>query len=88
MIKRGHFIKHERTMDVAFYVLQVFYSSEYIKLKGYWYNQGYVESFQLFPNPTRIKIKNSELNKLLYTTNYTNEKCIRNLGWVRYNVAE
>jgi len=77
---KGATIKHKKYRDVAFQVVRHFdVQGRYLKLKGYWVNQAFVESYVMFD--ARITIEFKDLGDWLICQN-PNAKCIRYEKWM------
>ena len=79
---KGKYIKHPRMMDVCFKILSIYEGSTKYKLKGFWYNLGYVESFQIFPTTSNITVDKSSLLEWEWMTDKNDfTTCLRNAKW-------
>lgn len=81
-IRKGDVIKHRNSMDVCFKVVSIYEGSDSWKIKGYWMNQGFHESWYLFANTTNIAIKKDNVKDLLYTDKL--HYCYRHADWKYY----
>lgn len=81
-IKKGDVIKHRDSMDVCFEVVSIYEGSNSWKLKGFWINQGFVDSWRLFTTTSRIVIKKDNVKDLFYTTDIV--PCYRKAEWSKY----
>ena len=67
-------------MDVAIKIDKVWVFEHKVKVKGAWWNQGFVDSFPM-GIPVRFEIKSQHLNKWLICDE-PNAQCIRNVKWL------
>lgn len=82
-IRKGDVIKHRDSMDVCFEVVSVYEGSDSFKVKGFWVNQGFVNSWRLFPRTNNIKIKKDNMKDILYTNDIL-VSCYRYANWTPY----
>jgi len=74
----GHMIKHKKFKDVCIFVQKAYTFSHKTKIKGLWFNQGFVETFSLNMN-ARIVIKKEEYSNWYICVE--NTKCVRKAIW-------
>lgn len=78
----GRLIRHNTAMDVCFKVAKSYTFPHKTKLKGYWVNMGFKESYVIFPSPTNIEIKTEDLkNWEVLSKNDEFLKCFRDGHW-------
>lgn len=76
-------------MDVCFKILSIYEGSTTYKLKGFWYNLGYVESFQIFHTTSNITVdKNSLLEWEWMIDKDDFIICLRNTKWRQLDYAK
>jgi len=83
-IQRDDLIKHRKSMDVCFQVVSVYKGSKAFKLKGYWMNQGRIESWLLLSKHSYIEIQYENMKDILFATEIEDNTCFRYCGWVFY----
>lgn len=82
MILGGRIIRHKRAMDACFRVSKSYTFAHKTKLRGYWVNMGFKESFLLDENPRNIEIKTEDLkNWEVLSRNDEYIKCFRDGDW-------
>lgn len=84
-IRKGDVIKHRDSMDVCFEVVSVYEGSNSWKLKGFWANQGFVNSWRLSGKTVHIQIKKENVKDLFYINSDEPITCYRNAPWVPYD---
>jgi hypothetical protein len=78
----GRYIRHQRTMDVCFLVSKSYTFPHKTKLKGYWVNMGFKESYKILPGSSNIEIKTEDLkNWEVLSRNDEYIKCFRDGHW-------
>lgn len=78
--RNGDFIKHQASMDVAIKIDKVLVFEHKVKVKGVWWNQGFVDSFCM-GMPVRFEIKTRHLHNWLICDNPI-AQCIRGEKWL------
>jgi hypothetical protein len=85
MIKPGDIIKHDRFMDVAFYVSNVdplIYNE--IAITGVWLNQGFTKSWVINKTHVMLNISKDKLSEWSYCEGPYAE-CFRHEKWSKYD---
>jgi hypothetical protein len=78
----GRIIRHQRAMDVCFKVAKSYTFPHKTKLRGYWVNMGFKESFLLDENARNIEIMTKDLkNWEVLSKNDEFVKCYRDGHW-------
>lgn|SRR5574343_102928 len=77
---KGKLIKHDKAMDLCFQVVSIYEGSSSYKVKGYFYNMGFVSSYNIFPYTSNIVIKKQDLVDNWKWTFYDTE-CVRFNEW-------
>jgi hypothetical protein len=81
-IRNGDIIRHAKFKDVAFYITAVFTFSTGIMVRGYWVNQGFVETYFVPTDVDSHLIAEDDLPLWLKCDEPT-AKCIRNSTWTQ-----
>lgn len=87
-MKQGHFLKHDKFLDVCFEILHVFDYGHGMVVKGRWWNQGFEASYCIHTRVVKLNIaKESKNIKLGRTTSIDQwyatapATCLRNSKW-------
>jgi len=78
------FIKHKYWKDIAFDVTQKRVYGQYTILTGYYWNQGFNESYLIYPSTKKLKIPTEELSLNWMLCSEPLEKCLRKSTWRSY----
>lgn len=78
------FIKHKYWKDIAFDITQKRTYGPYTILTGYYWNQGFNESYLIYPTTKKIKVLTTEMNANWMICNEPFATCIRKVQWRSY----
>lgn len=82
MIEAGMLIKHDRMLDTSFEVLYVTHDFDWLKVTGYWMNNGFKKSWIIDVCLHTIDIEKSDLKYWYVSTgNNINPECHRLDSW-------
>jgi len=80
MLHKGNVIKHRMYKDVAIGIHKCFDVGHKLKIKGYWINQAFEESYDMHLGTFKVVILKENLKDWLICKEPT-AKCIRNVEW-------
>lgn len=82
MIPENSAIKHEKAMDVCFYVQEIKVKADGgLFVKGRWTNLGFQNSWFIENEIRRIHIQPEDVSKWYFVTEPGQYKCLRHAPW-------
>jgi len=78
------FIKHIHWKDITFHVIKKRIYGPYTHFTGYYWNQGFNESYLIYPSTKKLKIPTEELSLNWMLCSEPLEKCLRKSTWRSY----